>query len=245
MAYRCLIVEDQVPAQRILQRYIAEVPELELLGSYTDPLSALAFLREKEVDILFLDIHLPKLSGMDFLKVLPYQPKVILTTAFSEYALEGYEYSVVDYLLKPISFERFLKAVLKVIQSDPALPADATPAEAAPQDTAPPASETPPHLFVKSDRTIIKLSVADIIYIKAEEDFTHVYTEGKNHFLSYTLKFWEETLPSDRFCRIHKSYIVNIDYIDKIEGNQVFTKLEALPIGRSYRDAFMSKIPLE
>lgn len=245
MSYRCLIIEDQLPAQRILQRYIGEVPELELLGSYTDPLTALAYLREHEVDLLFLDIHLPKLSGMDFLKVLPYQPKVILTTAFSEYALEGYEYSVVDYLLKPISFERFLKAVLKVIQNGATSPPEKTLDQ--PADPAPPREKetSDPYLFVKSDRTIIKLSIAEIIYIKSEEDFTHVYTEDKHHFLSYTLKFWEETLPASSFCRIHKSYLVNIDYVDKIEGNQVFTKLETLPVGRSYREAFMNRIPLE
>ena len=241
MSYRCLIIEDQLPAQRILQRYIGEVPELELLGSFTDPLTALAFLRKNEVDLLFLDIHLPKLSGMDFLKVLPYQPKVILTTAFSEYALEGYEYSVVDYLLKPISFERFLKAVLKVVQIDSKKELAPPPV---PQSSREP-EKADPYLFVKSDRTIIKLLIDDIVYIKSEEDFTHVFTEGKNYFLSYTLKFWEETLPADRFCRIHRSYLVNIDYVDKIEGNQVFTKLETLPVGRSYREDFMNRIPLE
>ncbi len=111
----CIIIEDQLPAQRILQRYIGDIGELELLGSFTDPLAALEFLRNEPVELIFLDIHLPKISGMDFLKILPYKPKVILTTAFSEYALEGYEYDITDYLLKPIPFERFVKAVSKVI----------------------------------------------------------------------------------------------------------------------------------
>ena len=110
MAVKCIIIEDQLPAQRILKRYVEDIPELELSGAFTDPLAGLAFLRQNTIGLVFLDIHLPKISGIEFLKLLPYKPKVILTTAFSEYALEGYEYDVTDYLLKPISFERFLKA---------------------------------------------------------------------------------------------------------------------------------------
>lgn len=241
MNCRCLIIEDQLPAQRILERYINDIPNLELVGSFTDPLAALDFIRKAQVDLLFLDIHLPKLSGMDFLKILPYQPRVILTTAFSEYALEGYEYSVVDYLLKPISFERFLKAVSKVLH--PANGASEAPTVTPPPSSAAESSE--PYLFVKSDRALLKLTLADIIYIKAEEDFSYVYTADNHHFLSYTLKFWEETLPAHQFCRIHRSYLVQLAHINRIEANQVFTSLATLPIGRSYREHFMQRIKSE
>ncbi len=232
----CIIIEDQLPAQRILQRYIGDIGELNLLGSFADPLAALEFLRNHAVDLIFLDIHLPKLSGMEFLKILPYKPKVILTTAFSEYALEGYEYDILDYLLKPISFERFLKAVSKVIyQPDPAVPEPVV----AEKPTA-----DPGYAFVKSDHAIIKIEFDSIRYIRSEDDFTRIYTTGKNHFLSYTLRFWLDLLPSDNFCRIHKSYIVNLRGIEKIAGNEVYIDGERLPIGRGFREDFMAKIDL-
>lgn len=242
MAYSCIIIEDQLPAQRILIRYIDDVPELELAGSFTDPLAALAFLRQNAVDLLFLDIHLPKLSGMDFLKILPYKPKVILTTAFSEYALEGYEFDVVDYLLKPISFDRFLKAVSKVIYPESSsVPSTPSPTSAQQE------SANSNYVFVKSDRTIIKIILDSIIYIKSEDDYTRVFTEGKNYFLSYTLKYWLDVLPNQNFSRIHKSYIINIAFVEKIEGNQVYitTEKRPLPIGRSFREDFMRRIDLK
>jgi DNA-binding LytR/AlgR family response regulator len=239
MVTRCIIIEDQLPAQRILQRYIDDVAGLELTGSFSDPLTALDFLRENPVDLIFLDIHLPKLSGMDFLKILPYKPRVILTTAFPEYALEGYEFDVVDYLLKPISFERFLKAVSKVIYSSDR----PRPTTEAPES--PPASPAHSYVFVKSDKTILKLEFDQIIYIKADDVYTWVYTPEKKHFLSYTLKYWLEVLPPADFCRIHKSYIVNLAHIEKIEGNRVFTSEGVLPVGRHYRKDFMERIDLK
>ncbi|MEZ5043132.1 MAG: LytTR family DNA-binding domain-containing protein [Saprospiraceae bacterium] len=237
--YDCIIIEDQPPAQRILIRYIEDLPELRLVGTFTDPLEALAFLRRDAVPLLFLDIHLPKISGMEFLKILPYHPKVILTTAFSEYALDGYEFDVADYLLKPISFDRFLKAVTKVIYSF----------ESALQPGQPPVVPPPPldpdFVFLKSDRAIIKIGFKDILYIKSEDDFTRVYMKQKNHFLSTTLKFWLDLLPKDAFVQIHKSFIINISCIDKIVGNQVYLAKECLPIGRSFKDAFLEKIDLK
>lgn len=229
----CIIIEDQLPAQRILKRYIGDIPELTLLESFTDPLAALAFMKEEQVDLIFLDIHLPKISGMDFLKIMPYPAKVILTTAFSEYALDGYEFDVVDYLLKPIPFNRFMKAVSKVIYQ-PDLKSTATPAATASND----------FIFVKSDKAILKIDFSAIVYIKAEDNYTRIMGQDKNHFLSYTLKYWEDVLPVDSFCRIHKSYIINIKCIEKIEGNQVITYKEILPIGRSYKEDFMRRIEL-
>lgn len=237
--YNCIIVEDQLPAQRILQRYIEKLPELQLVESFTDPLKALAFMRKTTISILFLDIHLPSLTGMELLKILPYQPKIILTTAFSEYALDGYEFDVADYLLKPISLDRFIKAVSRVIAS---LESSSV---ANVQSIASTVSTDPDFVFMKSDRMIIKIECQSIRYIKSEDDFTRVFMEGKNHFLSNTLKFWSDILSKNDFVRIHRSYIVNIKCIDKIVGNQVYLGEERLPIGRSFRDAFMAKIDLK
>ena len=238
MRHSCIIIEDQLPAQRILQRYIEDVDGLQLAGTFTDPLAALEFLHRQPVDLLFLDIHLPKLSGLEFLKLLPYKPKVILTTAFSEYALAGYEYDVVDYLLKPISFERFMKAVSKILFT----------AEPTARETPAAESQEAPavdFVFVKSDRAILKIEFDRIVYIKAEDDFTRVFTPQKTYFLSYTLKYWLDVLPAERFCQIHKSYIVNLRCIERIEGNQVYTSTDRLPIGRSFREEFMARIDLK
>ncbi|MTB50209.1 LytTR family DNA-binding domain-containing protein [Lewinella sp. W8] len=229
----CLIIEDQLPAQRILQRYVDQVDDLECVGSFTDPVAALAYLKENDVDLLFLDIHLPKISGMEFLEILPKRPHVILTTAFSEYALKGYEFSVVDYLLKPISLDRFQQAVEKVFKLESLASGQAGEVSTA---------AGPDHLFVKADRTIYRINIEDIVYIKADEDFTHLHTQDQHYFLSHNLKHWETTLPPDRFCRIHKSYLVNIDRVRKIESNQVFTELGEVPIGRSYREQFMQRV---
>jgi DNA-binding LytR/AlgR family response regulator len=239
MSHRCIIVEDQLPAQRILGRYLDDIPELELVGTFTDPLSAMPCLRQQQVDLIFLDIHLPKLSGMDFLKILPYKPKVILTTAFPDYALEGYEHDVVDYLLKPISLDRFLKAVSKVIYPEEGK-------RTAPAPPKSPASSMSQHLFVKSDRSIIRLSLKQLRYIQAEDDYTRVFTQEKMHFLSYTLKYWQEALPQPPFCRVHKSYLINLEFVERIEGNRVFISGvgDALPIGRSFRTELMRQLEL-
>lgn len=229
----CLIIEDQLPAQRILQRYIDQVADLECVGSFTDPVAALAFLKENKVDLLFLDIHLPKISGMEFLEILPSRPHVILTTAFSEYALKGYEFSVIDYLLKPISQDRFERAVQKVFDLESLASGQAGQVSTA---------AGPDHLFVKADRTIYRINVEDIVFIKADEDFTHLHTADQHYFLSHNLKHWENSLPAAHFCRIHKSYLVNIDQVHKIESNRVFTAQGEIPIGRSYRENFMQRI---
>lgn len=245
MRYKCIIIEDQPPAQRILTRYIEDIPELELVGTFTDPVAGLAFLRQHTISLIFLDIHLPKLSGMDLLKILPYQPKVILTTAFSDYALQGYEYDVVDYLLKPISFERFLKAVSKVIYPPDTGSPSPTAGDTSPQPTAAALVPSTQYIFVKSDRTIIKLDTESIISIQSEDDFTRLFTTEKNYFLSYTLKYWLDILPPERFCRIHKSHIINLAFVEKIEGNRVYTPNGPLPIGRSFREDFLARIDVK
>lgn len=224
----CLIIEDQAPAQRILERYIQDIDNLQLAGTYTDALSALAFLKHHPVDLIFLDIHLPKISGIDFLQVLSPRPSIIFTTAFPDYALQGYELDVVDYLLKPFSFERFVKAVSKVLY----LPA---------ADTAPPHDlHEEKFLFVKVGKDHQRIEVAQIQFIKSDGDYTHLFLADQKHLVSQPLRYWIEILNPKYFCQVHKSYLVNVSRIQRVSGNQVYIGAHKLPIGRTYREPFFT-----
>lgn len=221
---RCIIIEDQAPAQRILKKYIEDIGGLQLVGAFPDALQAMDFLRSEPVDLIFLDIHLPKMSGLDFLKTLTHPPYIILTTAFPDFALESYEFNVVDYLLKPFSFQRFVKAVSKV-------PAPGQGGAAA---------EPPRELFIKSGYEHIRIRIDDICYLKADADYTELFLSGKKHLSSEPLRYWLEILDARQFARIHKSYIVNTARIEKISGNQLYLSGgEVLPIGRAYKEAFL------
>jgi DNA-binding LytR/AlgR family response regulator len=229
---RCIIIEDQPPAQRILKKFIDDYGALELVGTFPDALQAMRFLGEQSVDLIFLDIHLPKMSGIDFLKSLPHPPQIILTTAFPDYALEGYELNVVDYLLKPFSFQRFVKAVAK---AQPSGTAPSTPAATTP----------PPAIFVKSGYEYLKVELADIRYLHADTDYTEIILADKKILSSDPLKYWEEELPADQFVRVHKSYIVQLSWIEKVVGNQIYLPgPQIIPIGRAYKEAFFQKLEL-
>lgn len=231
---RCIIIEDQPPAQRVLKKYISDLGTMELVGTFPDALQAMEFLRKGDIDLIFLDIHLPKISGIDFLKTLVYKPNVILTTAFSDYALESYEYNVLDYLLKPFSFERFIQAVSKVRLPEPEDSIDHTPIELASHtDT----------IFIKSGYEHIKINVSDIRFIQSDADYTEVFTNDKKYLSQEPLRFWEETLDSAKFIRTHKSYILNISKIEKIVGNQVRLDQQTnIPIGRAYKENFIQRV---
>ncbi|MGH1335387.1 MAG: LytR/AlgR family response regulator transcription factor [Aureispira sp.] len=226
----CIIIEDQLPAQRILSKYIHDFGSLTLLASFSNALQALEFLQTNKVDLLFLDIHLPKLSGLDFLKALSNPPQVILTTAFPDYALESYECSVVDYLLKPFSFQRFLKAVAKV-----SLPQ---------QNHSPNApSAFPKNLFIKTGYEHIKIVIQDILYIKSDADYTELFLAEKKYLSTESLRHWEETLDGQCFIRIQKSYLVNIAKIEKVAGNTAYlTGNRQVPIGRAYKENFINRL---
>jgi DNA-binding LytR/AlgR family response regulator len=230
----CIIIEDQPPAQRILKKYIEDIGTLTLKGTFSDALQTMEFLKTEEVDLMFLDIHLPKISGIDFLKTIPNAPSVILTTAFPDYALESYEFSVVDYLLKPFSFQRFVKAVAKV------------PGKSNSTNTVQPMEDKPTYrkeLFIKSGYELVKILVADILYIKSEGDYTEIFLSEKKHLSSESLRFWEENLDQGQFFRVHKSYLINVAKIEKISGNQAYLKGKTVvPIGRTYKEEFLAKI---
>lgn len=221
----CIIIEDQRPAQEVLEKYIQDAGTLELTGIFTDALSAMHLVTTSPPDVIFLDIHLPKLSGLDFIQTLENPPKIILTTAFPDYALDGYELSVVDYLLKPFSFQRFLKAISKIQH-----------AENAPSDSK-------QHLFIKSGYEHIKVAIEDIEYIMSDADYTEIFIRGQKLLSQESLKYWEDRLSRYGFIRTHKSYIVNCDKIEKITGSTIYIAHKVnLPLGRAYKEEFYQKV---
>ncbi|SDQ19010.1 LytR/AlgR family response regulator transcription factor [Flagellimonas zhangzhouensis] len=227
---RCIIVEDQPPAQRILKKFIDDVPTLELVGAFSNGVDAMDFLNSESVNLMFLDIHLPKINGLDFLKSIPNPPQVILTTAFSEYALEGYDLNVVDYLLKPFSFQRFLQAVGKVNVKQEAAQSTVTNA---------PLTE----IYVKSSHEHIKVLIKDIYTISSDSDYTEIYLKEKKILSNESLRHWLEVLGSNHFLQVHKSHIINTKKIDRISGNMVMlTDGSKIPMGRAYKEDFLKSI---
>ncbi len=227
---RCIIVEDQPPAQRILQKFIEDVSHLELVGVFSDGLQAMEFLNSKTVDLMFLDIHLPKINGIEFLKSIPNPPLVILTTAFSEYALEGYDLNVVDYLLKPFSFQRFLQAINKAnIKQE--------------QEEGVSSNQKINEIYVKSSHEHIKVSTDDILVISSDSDYTEIRTEKRKILSNEPLRHWVDILGPTHFFQVHKSHIVNTKKIDRISGNLVYLiDGSKIPLGRAYKDHFMKSI---
>jgi two-component system, LytTR family, response regulator len=219
----CIIIEDQLPAQRLLKKYIADTDSLTLVATFTNALEAIETLNAKHIDLIFLDIHLPKMSGMEFLKTLSNPPSIILTTAFQDYALESYEHNVVDYLLKPFSFQRFIKAVSKV-------------------KTTSFVDKSDNELYIKSGHEHIRIIPDEIIYIKADSDYTEIYFENKKIISAEPLRHWEKQLSNKIFYRVHKSYIINTKKIIKISGNEVFTESNVnVPIGRTFKNEFLKR----
>lgn len=228
----CIIIEDQPPAQRILKKYIEDIGTLNLKGVFSDALQAMELLKTETVDLIFLDIHLPKLSGIDFLKSVPNSPSVILTTAFPDYALESYEFNVIDYLLKPFSFQRFVKAISKVTERQLTI-----------KQIGDNNKEEKKEIYIKSGYDHIKLSIADIHRISSDSDYTEIFTLEKKYLSNEPLHYWLKTLAENQFYRIHKSHIINTKTIEKIAGNQVHLQNgQMVPIGRAYKDSFMKLV---
>lgn len=226
---RCIIIEDQPPAQRILKKYIKEIGTLNLCGTFPDAIKALEFLKVESVDLIFLDIHLPKISGIDFLKTAKNLPPVILTTAFSDYAIESYEFDVTDYLLKPFSFQRFVKAVSKI-----------KPLHTNEQKLTKLSKEEADEIFVKSGYEHIKIKISNIQYIRSDTDYTELFIEEKKYLSNESLKHWLGSI--DQLVQVHKSFVINPAYIQKVTGNQIHLKNETIvPIGRAYKEAFVTQ----
>lgn len=235
MNISCIIVEDEPLARNLLEQYIQKVPYLHLIQSFSNPLAAIEFLRENSVDLLFLDIQMPEITGVNLLKILSKKPLVIFTTAYSEYALEGYELDVVDYLLKPITLERFLKAVEKVAQRLTPFKKDHDEEK---QERATETEITPNFVFVKDGTKLVKIRLQDILYIEGLKDYVIIHTPQQKVVSLQRMKNLEEQLPANQFIRIHNSYIVSLEAIDAIEKEKVQIGKVFIPISDTYRKAF-------
>ncbi len=220
---RCIAIDDEPLALDIIENYISKLPDLKLEGRYTNPLEALEVLNKNTVDLLFLDIQMSELSGIQLLKALPNPPVVIFTTAYQKYALEGYELDVADYLLKPIPFERFLKAVNKVKDL---LSLQKNTAEQNPLKD---------YIFVKSDYQLVKINLDDIIYIEGLKDYVKIFVGTKPIFAHQNMKSIESKLNND-FLRIHKSYIISLKKIEAVQKNMVTIAGLELPVGEMYKE---------
>lgn len=226
---RCVIVDDEPLAVGLLVQYVERTPGLMVAFKTTHVLEALQVIERGEADLLFLDIHMPELSGMQFMKLIGNRCKVILTTAYTEYALEGYEHDVVDYLLKPFSFDRFVVAVMKA-------------KERLEQKQVIVAREAPDHIFVRAEYRIQKINYDSILYIEALRDYIAFHTPAGKILSLESMKKMEASLPPATFIRIHKSYIINRNKIEFLDRGKVVIQGQYLPVGETYREKFMAQI---
>ncbi len=230
---KCLVVDDEPYARKLLEEFIQKTPELVHAGSATHALEARAFLSQQKVDVIFLDIQMPEFTGIDFLKTISQRPSVVLTTAYGTYALEGFELDVVDYLLKPFDFQRFLKAVNKLTERSLVKS----------QSLIPHPAQMNNYIFVKDTHRLVKIDFQSILYIKGTREYvTFVTTIGKTMSLM-SMKSLEEQLPAD-FIRIHNSYIVRLGAIQSVSKNDVRIGNESLPLGITYKKSFLERLPI-
>ena len=236
---RCLVVDDEPLAIDILEDYISKIPFLSLTKSFQNPIEALSEVQEGNIDLVFLDVQMPELTGIQFLKIANGKCKVILTTAYPQYALEGYELNVLDYLLKPIAFDRFYKAAQKAKESICNIPAAAVSVEALP-----PAPQTiiNDFIFVKTEYKIQKIYLNDILFIEGLKDYISIYTKNDRIITLQSMKKIDEALPDHLFVRVHKSYIVALDKIESIERSRIAITNKIIPIGDTFRDCFFKMI---
>jgi len=242
MTIRCAIIDDEHLARQYMKDYVSRIPFLELEGEYNSPMKIMDALHQGRIDLLFLDIQMPDISGLDFLRSLEKKPFVVLTTAYKEFALEGYELEVTDYLLKPFSFDRFLKAANKVYQAMNQRNQAGASGEQAEQKT----DFREDYLVIRADRKLYKINYEDLIYIEGQKAYVTFHSENNKRITALaSLKDLEEKLPTGQFIRIHKSYIVSVKKIDALEGNQLEVAGELLPVGKNYRSAVARVFGLE
>ncbi len=236
MKIRCIVIDDERLAREYIINYIAKIPQLELVGDFNSPLKAMNLIKERKVDLMFLDIQMPDITGINFMKSLEHKPEVIFTTAYQEYAIEGFNINATDYLLKPFSFERFFQAVNKVIDKfelksdNKNAAADITRNETKIADG---------YLTVRADRKLYKINFDHILYIEGQRAYVTFHTENKKITALASLKELEDALPKDDFIRVHKSYIVSVREILSLEGNILEVHKTKLPVGKNYKDAVL------
>lgn len=240
MILKCIAVDDEPLALDIIADYVAKVPFLELIKCTENAIEAMQLVQEGNIDLVFLDIQMPELTGIQFLKIAGNKASYILTTAYSQYALESYDLNVSDYLLKPIAFDRFYKAVEKVRnQRQKPEPTKQQLPESPVNNGGTPIQD---YIFVKTEHKIQKIELDDILYIEGLKDYISIYTGNERVITLQNMKKMEETLPKDRFIRVHKSYIIAIDKIESIERSRISIAGNIIPIGDTYRDEFFKLI---
>ncbi|REE05945.1 LytR/AlgR family response regulator transcription factor [Marinoscillum furvescens] len=232
MNIRCLIIDDEPLAISVIKKYIEEVDDFICVGSCGNPLEALKYLEEHTVDLIFLDINMPKLTGMEFLQSLKERPLVVITTAYREYAAESYDYDVLDYLVKPIEFPRFFRTVQKAHDRLKFPTANGSSESSAKND----------HLFLKVDKKMVKVFFDEILYVESLKDYVMVRTQNEDLIVHHNLHSFTELLPPEGFMRIHRSYTASLDKIKAIDGNQVEIGGKYLPIGRNYQSEVKTRI---
>ena len=226
----CIIIEDEFPAQKILKNYLSKLPNVELIGAFNAAIEANAFLNSNTVDLVFLDINLPDISGIDFIKTIKNPPAIIMTTAYPDYAVSSFELdTIVDYLVKPFSFDRFLKAINKTKNRVEKLVSSSVENN----------NET---LFLNVDKTLHKIVINDILHLESDRNYITIVTKNKKLSFIDSLKNWNEKLSEEHFIQVHKSFIINRKYVDKISGNEIYVQGNRIPIGRTYKQALLSKL---
>lgn len=235
MKTKCLIVDDEPLARDLIRGHVEKLENFEIVAECSDAMKALNVLRERQVDLMFMDIQMPQITGIEFLKTLKHRPMVIITTAYREYALEGFELDVVDYLLKPITFERFLKAVNKFYQMNPdevQVVANTT-SEKSPEEL---------FIYVKENKKVVKLYISEIKYIEGLSEYVQIFTDKRKIITKTSMAQMEEKLPPENFLRIHKSFIVSIGKIEAFTANTIEIQGKELPIGRSFKNGVLSAL---
>lgn len=230
MKINCIIIDDEPLARKGIKEYIADVDFLSLTGEFDSPLKATGAISSGEVQLLFLDIQMPKITGLDFFKSLQHPPPVIFTTAYPQYAIEGFEVNALDYLVKPVSFDRFLKAVLKAKEYYEIREKNA--AEAITSD----------YFFIKADNKLVKIFYEEILFAEAQQNYVMVHTLDKKYMTYLTFTSVEEYLPADKFIKVHKSFIVAASKIDSIEASDIRIGQHHIPISRNQKDEVMEKL---
>jgi len=227
---KCMVIDDEPLATKLLEDHIGKIPFLTLASTFTNPMEALISFNSNPVDLIFLDIQMPQLNGVQFMQLLQNRAKVIITSAYQEYAIDGFEHNVIDYLLKPISFERFYKAVEKAYnQKNPTQKLDRS------QEMHP---ATGGYIFVKVETKMVRVELDDILFIEGLKNYVSIYTKTQRIITLQLMKQLEEILPGNRFVRVHKSYIVALDKVNSIERQEIHIKDRIIPIGNTYQEHF-------
>lgn len=228
---KCLIVDDEPLAQQVIETYINKLNTLELVKKCSNAMEAFEALQQYQVDLMFLDVQMPVITGIEFLRSLKNPPAIILTTAYPNFALDGFELNVTDYLLKPVSFERFLKAINKVTEK-------LSQQQSTTQETAPQTD----YMFVKEDGKLVRINFNDIDHIECMKDYAKIFTKQRMIVTHHTMKKFEEVLPSNLFMRVHRSYIIFLPAVQSIFGNIIETSKGRIPIGANYKDELMKVV---